>query len=167
MNISFVWLHCLHCTACVPVSHAYVFVGENFVKVSLPTIITNIFCHEKNHRVYGITGTVPIHRSEYALMYNDRSVLENHHLHHTFTLLREVRSTSELLTIIRITGVLASVVHASLPAVHIVHASLLAVRIVHASLYQLFILSMRPYQLFILSKCPYQLFSPPPSTETV
>ncbi|XP_064389358.1 dual specificity calcium/calmodulin-dependent 3',5'-cyclic nucleotide phosphodiesterase 1B-like isoform X2 [Halichondria panicea] len=27
--------------------------------------------------------------SEYALMYNDRSVLENHHLHHTFTLLRE------------------------------------------------------------------------------
>ncbi len=81
--------------------------------------MTNIFRHEKSHQVYGITGIVPIHRSEYALMYNDRSVLENHHLHHTFTLLREVRSTSELLTIIiyHITGVLASVVHASLPAV--------------------------------------------------
>ncbi len=39
-------IHCLlHCITCFLVNHAYVFVGENFVEVSLPTKIMN-FLHE-------------------------------------------------------------------------------------------------------------------------
>ena len=41
----------------------------------------------------------PFYSSEFALWYNDRSVLENHHLNYAFTLLKEVRNTVTYLDI--------------------------------------------------------------------
>ncbi len=40
VSINFVPLCCLHCITYVTISHAYIFVGKNFVYVSLPTKIT-------------------------------------------------------------------------------------------------------------------------------
>ena len=38
----------------------------------------------------GYKSYISIFSSEYALLYNDRSVLENHHLYYTFKSLQEV-----------------------------------------------------------------------------
>ena len=37
-----------------------------------------------------VENCLHVFRSKYALLYNDRSVLENHHLYYAFSLLQEV-----------------------------------------------------------------------------